>query len=551
MLEQKEKSIDKNYILVAFLGGLFFLPFLGGVHLFDWDEINFAECAREMLATGEYLRPQINFQPFWEKPPLFIWFQAISMQIFGVNEYAARFPNAGCGIATLILLYHFGKKLYDSAFGWLWVLAYLGAILPHLYFKSGIIDPIFNLFIFLALYFFIRADADYFDDFDPQKKRRYLIWAGIFSGLSILTKGPVGYLILALTWGFKVLIFKELNLKKIKDFGLVSLVALFTTLTWFGVETIKNGTWFIRTFIEYTIRLAQTEDAGHGGFVGYHFVVLFFGCFPSSIFALRTLYKRYNFFGEKIDFTRWLKALFWVVLIVFSLVRSKIVHYSSMCYFPLSFMAAITIYAMREEQKEFLFLKRLILFIGVLLGLIVAIIPVLGQNIEWLKPLFSKDIFAQKNLEANVVWTGLEMLAGLILIINVLYYFFRGKAHGIIRGTSIFFLCMAFFVNLTLIFFIKKIETYSQNAALEFYEAHSEEVCHIETWGYKSYAHLFYAKKRPPTQLKQMKTDSLLRGSVEKPIYFVVKFSLKHELDAEPNLIFLYEKNGFAFYKRR
>ena len=43
---------------------LLFIPFLGGLHLFDWDEINFAESAREMILTGDYLTVQIDFIPF-------------------------------------------------------------------------------------------------------------------------------------------------------------------------------------------------------------------------------------------------------------------------------------------------------------------------------------------------------------------------------------------------------------------------------------------------------------------------------------------------------
>ena len=57
----KNPVFDKNYLYIALLSGIFFLPFLGGVHLFDWDEINFAECSREMVLRGDYLRPQINF----------------------------------------------------------------------------------------------------------------------------------------------------------------------------------------------------------------------------------------------------------------------------------------------------------------------------------------------------------------------------------------------------------------------------------------------------------------------------------------------------------
>ena len=55
--------------LIPLLAALFFFPGLGQVHLFDWDEINFAESAREMIASGEWGIVQINYQPFWEKPP--------------------------------------------------------------------------------------------------------------------------------------------------------------------------------------------------------------------------------------------------------------------------------------------------------------------------------------------------------------------------------------------------------------------------------------------------------------------------------------------------
>ena len=59
----------KALLVSLFAGLLLFIPFLGGVHLFDWDEINFAESAREMIASGNYLTIQINYIPFWENPP--------------------------------------------------------------------------------------------------------------------------------------------------------------------------------------------------------------------------------------------------------------------------------------------------------------------------------------------------------------------------------------------------------------------------------------------------------------------------------------------------
>src|SRR2546428_8429156 len=101
----------RNNILIFFGALLLFVPFLGSVHLFDWDEINFAESAREMIASRDYFSVKINYLPFWEKPPLFIWMQVLSMKIFGITAFAARFPNAVCGIITMLVLFNAGRKI--------------------------------------------------------------------------------------------------------------------------------------------------------------------------------------------------------------------------------------------------------------------------------------------------------------------------------------------------------------------------------------------------------------------------------------------------------
>ncbi len=142
----------KNFI-IALLASLVFIPFLGRVHLFDWDEINFAESAREMIVSHDYSTVQIAYRPFWEKPPLFIWMEAASMKLFGVNAFAARLPNAIIGIITLLVIFNIGRRLLDERLGLWWTLIYAGSWLPFFYFKSGIIDPTFNLFIFLAIWF--------------------------------------------------------------------------------------------------------------------------------------------------------------------------------------------------------------------------------------------------------------------------------------------------------------------------------------------------------------------------------------------------------------
>ncbi|MCF6185312.1 MAG: glycosyltransferase family 39 protein, partial [Bacteroidales bacterium] len=131
-----QKSVLNINLLIVLVSSLLFIPFLGNVHLFDWDEINFAESAREMIVTGDYLNVKINFNLFWEKPPLFIWMQVLSMKVFGINEFAARFPNALAGIITLLVLFNIGKKHFGETFGIIWIFAYAGSLLPQFYFKS-------------------------------------------------------------------------------------------------------------------------------------------------------------------------------------------------------------------------------------------------------------------------------------------------------------------------------------------------------------------------------------------------------------------------------
>ncbi|MCH8331243.1 MAG: glycosyltransferase family 39 protein [Bacteroidetes bacterium] len=320
------------YLSIILVSGLLYIPFLGQVHLFDWDEINFAELAREMIITGDYSQLQINFEPFWEKPPLFIWMQAISMWLFGINEFAARLPNALIGIMAMLCLFKIGEKLFDWRFGLLWMLVYAGSFLPHFYFKSGIIDPAFNLFMFLSLYFIFS---------------KKVILAGLLLGLAVLTKGPVALLLVGATMLVFWTVKRQTGLSVSQLILFASMVLLIPFL-WFGYETMLNGLWFVQEFINYQLRLLTTEDAGHGGPFFYHFILLLIGCFPASIFAINA-FRKQELNSEQRDMRIMMLILLVVVVLVFSLVKTKIVHYSSLAYYPISFLAA---FGIRSRERS-------------------------------------------------------------------------------------------------------------------------------------------------------------------------------------------------------
>ena len=244
--------------------------------------------------------------------------------------------------------------------------------------------------------------------------------------------------------------------------------------------------------------------------------------------------------------------LFWVVLILFSLVQSKIVHYSSLCYLPLTFMSALTLKSFLDDLKVVQWTKTLVAVVGVLLGLILAALPIIGQNIILLKKFAANDAFALGNMDAQVTWTNAQSLIGIFLIATTLAFPIVIKMRGILRGYIFLFITTAFFLQWVLIFDVNNIEAYSQRAALDFYESKQTENCYIRTYGFKSYAQLFYTKMQPPTDKNYANESWLLRGTdVDKPAYFVGKIHDKDQMDSIPTLQFLYQKNGFVFYKRQ
>jgi hypothetical protein len=339
-----------------------------------------------------------------------------------------------------------------------------------------------------------------------------------------------------------------LNLKVILLFAItVSLVGGL----WFILQILNGNYNILVQFVEYQIRLFTEEDAGHGGFLLYHFVVLFFGVFPASIFMLKT-FRRYNNDAPiHRNFKLWMLILFWTVLILFTIVNTKIVHYSSMCYFPMSFLATYIIYQIFErKQKLDKWMKISIGFVASILGIVVAGLQFLiAYKEKIIASGIINDDFAVANLGAKVYWSGFEFLVGAILILGVLGSLIlckktKNKIIGVFISTLIF-------VNLTMIFIVPKVEQYSQNAAISFYKQIATEDCYLETSGYKSYAIYYYFDKQKPKNENTLKKDWLLSGEIDKPVYIVCKITSEDEFAKDyPAFKKVESKNGFVFFKR-
>ncbi|MEY3902693.1 MAG: hypothetical protein RL189_1999 [Pseudomonadota bacterium] len=556
---------------VAFL---LFLPWLGNVHLFDWDEINFAEAAREMLVKQDFLAVQIDFWPFWEKPPLFIWLQAVSMKIFGISEFAARFPNAVCGALVLPALYYVGRRLRSHLFGLCWALCYLGSFLPHFYFRSGIIDPYFNAFMFGSL-----ACLAFSEQMDCKRPLALTILSGLLTGLAVLTKGPVGLLIVGSSWamvwawniisdvasgnaadGKKILPALLKNIPWLRIALFMAALSL-ASLNWFAAVTFRDGGFFVSEFLRYQIRLLQTQDAGHGGPIYFHVLAILFGCFPASFVLFDFKNGGIGVHLTQRNFARWMLVTGLFVLVLFSLVQTKIVHYASMTYYPLTFFSALIVERfIRGQQKPSAFLTTSLFTFGLTLALIFAALTFVGSHPEQVVQYIRDDAAREALLEQSAQWFTAQYFVGLPLILSLFAAILLWKKQrrmmavtSIVGGVSSVILLMAWLLA-------PSVEEVAQGPLIRFAKTAAQRGCDIDVIGHKSFIPLYYGQKTPVSyedndsarpKSRNEERMRLLYGDWKRPVLLMAK---NRNLDSvlDNNQFRLIEKKqGFAFlYKQ-
>jgi len=148
------------------------------------DEYRYAEIPREMLENRDWVLPQLDGMPYFEKPVLGYWATAVSMKVFGKNIFAARLPSAlGSGLAALLIAYLL-RAFPDRRSGALGAAIFLTSLLPLAAGTTAILDGLFTAFLTLALVAFFSA-------LEGEERRQGfpLAIAGIGIGLAFLTKG--------------------------------------------------------------------------------------------------------------------------------------------------------------------------------------------------------------------------------------------------------------------------------------------------------------------------------------------------------------------------
>ena len=239
-----------SIILLLLVAAVILFINIGGWDLWNPDEPRYAEVAREMLKTGNYLVPHINAHIYPDKPPVFFWLIALCSMPFGdVSAAAARFPSALAALGVIFITCLLGRKLYSQTVG---IFAGLILLSTAQFFWLAVranIDMTLTLWTTLAIFLLYCGYTR-----ERGKHVCYLL-AYFFMGLATITKGPVGIAIPLVTMLLYCIVQKQYGQLKKLDLlpGLIIIAA--TAALWLVPACILGGN-------EYTQNILFKQTVG-------------------------------------------------------------------------------------------------------------------------------------------------------------------------------------------------------------------------------------------------------------------------------------------------
>ncbi|HEV2046924.1 MAG TPA: glycosyltransferase family 39 protein [Chthoniobacterales bacterium] len=340
------KFATRNYALLFFGCVLFHLVGTWSLPLVDRDEPRFAEASREMIERGDYVVPYFNNHFRFDKPPLAYWTQAASYKIFGENDFAARFPSAIAAALIALSIFVWGSRIGGNRTGLWAAIIFTLSLQTFLHAKAAVADMWLVLFVTLAHWSAYELVADSLNE-DRQSTRSTIWWWSLYFSLAFafLAKGPIGWTPLATVAATK-LFSREVSLARKFKFTRGILVMLAIVALW-GVPALlrTHGEFFMIGIGRHVIGRSFGAMEGHGGnsfavyllLLPFYFVTVFASFFPWSI-KLPSLSKRLWSGRDKVD--SYLLAGAAVILVIFSLVKTKLPHYTLPAFPLLSLLLA-------------------------------------------------------------------------------------------------------------------------------------------------------------------------------------------------------------------
>jgi 4-amino-4-deoxy-L-arabinose transferase-like glycosyltransferase len=321
---------DLGLLLAAF--GTLFFQGLGRLPLIDPDEGRYIEIPREMLERGDFVTPMLNHVKYFEKPPLHYWLNALSLSVFGENEFAARFAGTLCGLLTVLAVYYLGRRLMGRRAGiyGATLLGTAGGFLVQS--RINFTDMTLTFFMSAAFACFALAQR-------PEEDRKatlyYLFY--LFMALAVLAKGLIGIVLPGAVIFLYLLFTRRWRLLGEMRLFTGGLLFLLVCAPWFVLVSLRNPEFAQFFFIHEHFQRFLTKVHHRYQPLWFFLPVLLGTMLPWSPFIPAALRQGWR---ERDSQTQSLFLLLWagVIFAFFSKSSSKLVPYILPVFPPLALL---------------------------------------------------------------------------------------------------------------------------------------------------------------------------------------------------------------------
>jgi outer membrane protein assembly factor BamB len=350
------RHADALCILVIIAFSTFLFVNLGSGPLWAADEQTYSQWAFHMVKSADYLAPSAFGAPaVWiGKPPLFMWLISLAYQFLGVNNFTSRFWSSIFGALSLVLVFYFGKRLYNRQVGFLSAVV-LGTFTTFYEFaRRAMTDIPFLFFVMASIYFFVLSEKE-------EKTSRYIIVSGLFFGLALMTKQVQALLIPLIIISYIIFTKRSMRFLFTKPFARFVEVAILIFVPWLIYMTLSYGPQFWQWFFiycEFTRTMSPIE--GHVG--GYLFYFNYLATNENLLWVVllpfAATFSIFNSAVKRIKEDTLILIWIAIVLIVFTFAQTKIYWYI-LPAFP-AFAIAISNFLYQLSKKISLALHKLV-----------------------------------------------------------------------------------------------------------------------------------------------------------------------------------------------
>jgi 4-amino-4-deoxy-L-arabinose transferase-like glycosyltransferase len=241
------------------------------------DEGRYAEMAREMEATGDWVTTRLNGIKYFEKPPLQVWMTALTFELFGLGEWQARFWTGLCGLIGIAAVGYTGRKVFGGRVGFDAALilgsSLLWAMLGHI----NTLDMGLSAMMALALCGLLVAQHN--DATGNEQRNGMLVcWAGM--ALAVMSKGLIGVVLPGAVLFIYTFVSRDWMIWKRLHAGWGLVVFFVITTPWFVLVSIDNPEFLQFFFIHEHFQRFFSKIHHRAGPIYYFVPLLVLGMVP-------------------------------------------------------------------------------------------------------------------------------------------------------------------------------------------------------------------------------------------------------------------------------